>query len=220
MAKVSLFIGQVQALPVSGRPTAMYKTQIQSPIELGIEGFAGDQHADLRAHGGPEKAVHLYPSIHYAKLAAKFADAAPLLVPGSMGENIATVELNEHDVRLGDVWQLGTALIQVCQPRNPCWKIDERFGCEGMALFIDQHLLTGWYWRVLQPGMVNPTDTLQLHQAASHAPTLHQAMTLWRAHPPQIDQLSELAQAPGIAKAWQDKIRQRVSYLQRNGSST
>jgi MOSC domain-containing protein YiiM len=120
MAHVSLFIGQVQPLPVSGRPTAMYKTSVQAPIELGVEGFAGDQHADLRVHGGPEKAVHLYPSNHYAKLAAKFADAAPLLVPGSMGENIATTELDEHDVRLGDVWQLGTALIQVCQPRNPC----------------------------------------------------------------------------------------------------
>ena len=103
MAKVSLFIGQVQALPVSGRPTAMYKTQVQGPIELGVEGFAGDSHADLRVHGGPEKAVHLYPSTHYAKLAAQFADVAPLLVPGSMGENIATSELDEHDVHLGDV---------------------------------------------------------------------------------------------------------------------
>lgn len=214
MAHVSLFIGQVQPLPVSGRPTAMYKSSVQAPIELGVEGFAGDQHADLRVHGGPEKAVHLYPSNHYAKLAAKFADAAPLLVPGSMGENIATTDLDEHDVRLGDVWQLGTALMQVCQPRNPCWKIDERFAADGMAAFIDQHLLTGWYWRVLQPGVVNPNDTLQLHQAASQAPTLHEAMKLWRAHPPLLDQLSALAEVPGIAKVWQGKIRQRVQYLQ------
>jgi MOSC domain-containing protein YiiM len=219
MAHVSLFIGHVQSLPVSGRPTAMYKTQVQAPIELGVEGFVGDQHADLRAHGGPEKAVHLYPSAHYAKLAARFGDAAALLVPGSMGENIATADLDEHDVRLGDVWQLGSALIQVCQPRNPCWKIDERFAVEGMALFIDQMLLTGWYWRVLQPGIVNPSDTLQLHQAASLAPTLHEAMTLWRVHPPQLEPLSVLAEVPGIAKLWQDKIRQRVSYLQRSGSS-
>jgi MOSC domain-containing protein YiiM len=213
MAKVSLFIGQVQALPVSGRPTAMYKSPVQGPIELGVEGFAGDQHADLRVHGGPEKAVHLYPSTHYAKLAAQFADAAPLLVPGSMGENIATSELDEHDVHLGDVWQLGSGLIQVCQPRNPCWKIDERFGCDGMALFIDQYLLTGWYWRVLQTGTVNPNDSLVLHEAASQAPTLHQAMTLWREHRPDLDALSQLAETPGIAKVWQDKIKQRVSYL-------
>ena len=213
MAKVSFFIGQVQALPVSGRPTAMYKTQVQGPIELGVEGFAGDQYADLRVHGGPEKAVHLYPSTHYVKLAAQFADAASLLVPGSMGENIATSELDEHDVHLGDVWQLGSALIQVCQPRNPCWKIDERFGCDGMALFIDQHLLTGWYWRVLQTGMVNTSDSLVLHEAASQAPTLHQAMTLWREHRPDLDALSQLADTVGIAKVWQDKIKQRVSYL-------
>ena len=220
MAKVSLFIGQVQALPVSGRPTAMYKTAVQAPIELGVEGLVGDQHADLRAHGGPEKAVHLYPTSHYAKLAVQFTEAAARLVPGSMGENLATSDLDEHDVRLGDVWQLGSALIQVCQPRNPCWKIDERFETDGMAVFIDQHLLTGWYWRVLQPGIVNPSDTLQLHQAASHAPTLHEAMTLWRAHPPSSESLAELAEVPGIAKAWQDKIRQRVRYLQGSASST
>jgi MOSC domain-containing protein YiiM len=213
MAKVSLFIGQVQALPVSGRPTGMYKISVHEPIELGLNGFADDHQADLRVHGGPEKAVHLYPSTHFATLAAQFANAAPLLVPGSMGENIATADLDEHDVRLGDVWQLGTALIQVCQPRNPCWKIDERFGADGMALFIDKHLLTGWYWRVLQTGTVNPNVSLVLHEAASQAPTLHQAMTLWREHRPDLDALSQLSETHGIAKVWKDKIKQRVSYL-------
>jgi MOSC domain-containing protein YiiM len=214
-AAVALFIGQVKPLPVSGKPTAMYKTAVHGPIALGVEGFEGDQHADLRVHGGPEKAVHLYPTRHYAQLAAKFDETAPLLVPGSMGENIATLDLDEHDVRLGDVWQLGSALIQVCQPRNPCWKIDERFDADGMALFIDQHLLTGWYWRVLQPGVVQANDTLVLREAASNAPTLHQAMTLWRAHPPELDALAALAETPGIAKVWQDKIKQRVNYLRK-----
>jgi MOSC domain-containing protein YiiM len=212
-ATVSIFIGQVRALPETGRPTGMYKTAVHSPIALGVNGFEGDQQADLRVHGGPDKAVHLYPTRHYAKLASKFDDAAALMQPGSMGENIATPDLDEHDVRLGDVWQLGTALIQVCQPRNPCWKIDERFGADGMALFIDQHLLTGWYWRVLQIGTVNPNDSLVLHEAASQAPTLHQAMTLWREHRPDLDALSQLAETPGIAMVWQGKIKQRVSYL-------
>jgi len=211
-ATVSILVGQVQALPVSGRPTAMYKQLVQAPVALGVNGFDGDDQADKRVHGGPDKAVHLYPTRHYTQLAAQFPDAASLMVLGSMGENIATPNLDEHDVHLGDVWQLGTALIQACQPRNPCWKIDERFGADGMALFIDQHLLTGWYWRVLQTGIVNPTDTLVLHEAASDAPTLHQAMTLWREHRPSLDELSVLSETPGIAKVWQDKIKQRVSY--------
>ncbi len=84
-----------------------------------------------------------------------------------------------------------------------------------MALFIDQHLLTGWYWRVLQPGVVQANDTLVLREAASNALTLHQAMTLWRAHPPELEALAALAETPGIAKVWQDKIRQRVSYFHR-----
>ena len=210
---VSVFIGQVQALAESGRLTGMYKSAVQTPIALGMNGLAGDEQADKRVHGGPDKAVHLYPTRHYARLAAQFPEAALLMQPGSMGENMATPDLDEHDVRLGEVWQLGTALIQVCQPRNPCWKIDERFGVEGMALFIDQHLLTGWYWRVLQTGVVNPADTLVLHEAASDALTLHQAMTLWRAHRPDLDALSKLAETAGIAKAWQDKIKKRVSYL-------
>ena len=216
-ALVSIFIGQVRNLPESGRPTGMYKTAVQTPIALGVNGFDGDQQADLRVHGGPDKAVHLYPSRHYAKLAAKFDEASALMQPGSMGENLATPDLDEHDVRLGDVWQLGSALIQVCQPRNPCWKIDERFGADGMAMFIDQHLLTGWYWRVLQMGVVNPTDTLVLHAPASGAPTLHHAMTLWREHRPNLDELSVLSETPGIAKVWQDKIKQRVSYLMKQG---
>lgn len=158
-ALVSIFLGQVHALPASGRPTGMYKSAAQAPVVLDFNGFEGDEQADKRVHGGPDKAVHLYPTRHYTRLAEKFPDAAPLMQAGSMGENIATLTLDEHDVNLGDVWQLGTALIQVCQPRNPCWKIDERFSADGMALFIDQHLITGWYWRVLQTGVVNPPST-------------------------------------------------------------
>jgi hypothetical protein len=67
-------------------------------------------------------------------------------------------DLDEADVRIGELWQLGSAVLQVCQPRNPCWKIDERFGADGMAGFIAEHLLTGWYWRVVQPGHVSPGD--------------------------------------------------------------
>ncbi len=66
---------------------------------------------------------------------------------------------------------------------------------------------------MLQTGTVHPTDTLVLHEAATYAPTLHEAMTLWREHRPDLGALSQLAETPGIAKAWQDKIKQRVSYL-------
>lgn len=213
MAQVSLFIGSIRPLPESGRPTGIYKQPVTTALELTTEGFVGDQQADRRVHGGPEKAVHLYPTRHYAALAAKFPEIAASLLPGSMGENIATTDLDENDVRVGEYWQLGTAVLQVCQPRNPCWKIDERFGCEGMALYIQETLLTGWYWRVVQPGSVTPGDALTRLEPATDTLTLRAAMQLWQAHRPDLAALEQLAQTPGIASHWQGKILQRISYL-------
>lgn len=214
MAQVSLFIGSIRPLPESGRPTGIYKQPVTTALELTTEGFVGDQQADRRVHGGPEKAVHLYPTRHYAALAARFPAVAESLLPGSMGENITTTDLDENDVRVGECWQLGTAVLQVCQPRNPCWKIDERFGCEGMAQYIHETLLTGWYWRVVQPGQVAPGDALTRLEAATDALTLRTAMQLWQEHRPDLAALEKLAQTPGIASNWQGKILQRLAYLQ------
>ena len=210
---VTVYTGRIQALPASVRPTAMYKVPISGPVKLDTLGLAGDHHADTRVHGGPDKAVHLYPSGHYAKLAREFPQALTLLTLGNMGENLATAELDEHQVRIGDVWQLGSAQIQVCQPRNPCWKIDDRFGAEGMAQFIDRHMLTGWYWRVLQPGVVEPIDHLRLIEPNARASSLYEAMRLWREHRPDLDALAQLADTEGMAPNWRDKIVQRIANL-------
>ncbi|RIX48364.1 MAG: MOSC domain-containing protein [Rhodocyclales bacterium GT-UBC] len=216
MANVSLFIGGIRPLPESGRPTGIYKQPVDTALELGPEGFVGDQQADRRVHGGPEKAVHLYPATHYARLAAQFPDAASELVAGSLGENISTPDLDETAVHIGDIWQLGSARLQVCQPRNPCWKIDERFACDGMAAFIAEHRLTGWYWRVVTPGRVTPGDRLELHSRPADSVSLAEAMQLWQSHRPSAEALEKLASAPGLASQWQQKIQQRLNWLQQN----
>ena len=213
MAKVIIFIGGVSALPNSGRPTGMFKQQVSGPLELGPEGFIGDQQADRRVHGGPEKAVHLYPASHYAKLAACFPEAAAQLIPGSLGENLSSADLDESSVRIGDIYRLGNARLQVCQPRNPCWKIDDRFDADGMAAYIAEQSLTGWYWRVVQPGLLHADDSLELEQSTSTAPTLAAAMALWQVHRPADSELEQLAATPGIASNWQRKILDRADWL-------
>lgn len=213
MVEVSVCVGGIARLPASGSLTGMYKAPVRAPVALGPEGFAGDVQADRRFHGGPEKAVHLYPAEHYAALAAQFPEAAPSLVPGAMGENLSCEGLDEQGVRLGEIWQLGTARLQVSQPRNPCWKIDERFACDGMAAYIAQTLRTGWYWRVLQPGRVVPGDGLERVAPACESMTLHEALALWREHRPPLDALARLVATPGIAPEWRDKIRRRLAYL-------
>ena len=216
MAHISLFVGDIRPLPESGRPSGIYKQPATGPLELGPEGFIGDHQADRRVHGGPEKAVHLYPSRHYAQLATRFPEAAAQLVPGSLGENIATADLDESDVSIGDIYRLGSARLQVCQPRNPCWKIDERFASDGMALFIAEQRLTGWYWRVLTPGRVEPGAELILEQAASNSLTLAAALLLCQTHRPPLAELAALAAAPGIAQGWQQKLETRLAWLRQN----
>jgi MOSC domain-containing protein YiiM len=220
MAKTLLFIGNIRSLPESGRPTGMYKQATTGQLEIGFDGFTADQQADKRVHGGPEKAIHLYPAAHYAKLAQRFPDAASQLIPGSIGENISTPDLTESDVRIGDIYRLGTARLQVCQPRNPCWKIDERFASEGMAAFIAEHGLTGWYWRVLSPGHCLPGDELKLETPANQALTLAEAMQLWQSHRPELAELEQLAATPGIATQWQNKMEQRMQWLRKNPTQT
>ena len=85
MIPLTVFTGGIRALPESGRPTGMYKVPVKSALRLGTEGFEGDHQADRRVHGGPEKAVHLYPVAHLATLARRFPQAATKLVPGAIG---------------------------------------------------------------------------------------------------------------------------------------
>lgn len=167
---VQLFTGSIRPLPESGRPTGTYKTACTSEVRFTSEGIAGDQQADRRVHGGPEKAVHLYPASHYRQLAQQFPEATALLLPGTLGENLSVDGLDESQVHLGDIWQLSSVLLQLCQPRNPCWKIDERLGVEGAAECIAKHHLTGWYWRVVQEGSASPGDSLELHTRSPALP--------------------------------------------------
>lgn len=215
MTNVSLFIGTITALPESGRPTGMFKHPVANSLHLGHAGFVGDEQADRLVHGGPEKAVHLYPASHYARLAEAFPEQAGRLKPGSLGENISSPTLDESQVKIGAVFSLGQARLQLCQPRNPCWKIDDRFGVEGMAAFIARHHLTGWYFRVLEPGIVSPGDPLAVVDAANGAPTLAEAMRLWDLHQPAPQALLQLAATPGIAASWQRKIVERAGWLAR-----
>lgn len=213
-AKTDIFVGQVRNLPFSGRPTGIYKHAISGPMQLGREGFVEDQQADRRVHGGLDKAVHHYPASHYSQLAAKYPELEKQLVPGSLGENLSS-GLTEADVCIGDLWRLGGALLQVCQPRNPCWKIDERFQTEGMALHIDQTGLTGWYCRVVETGIVSPGDTLILEESAAHALTLKAAMDLCATVRPDLPQFRLLINTPGISSSWQAKLQQRLNWLEK-----
>ena len=212
-----LFAGQVAQLAGDSRSSAIVKTPVSGRCLLTAEGLTGDAQADRRVHGGGGKALHHYPAEHYALLAAAFP-AAQHLMPGGLGENISTRGLTEHDVCIGDVFRFGGARIQVSQPRTPCWKIDHRAACEGVAAFIAEHGLAGWYYRVLEAGEVAAGDWLEHLERPADAVSLDEFWRVTHTPRPSIEALSRLANASGLDAQWVGKLRQRAEWLRNNGS--
>ncbi|OXI68946.1 MOSC domain-containing protein [Burkholderia sp. AU31280] len=151
--------------PLAGTPhaSAIDKQPVDARRWLGALGFAGDEQADARHHGGPDKAVHHYAHDHYAWWAGQIGARDVLARPGAFGENLSTRGITERDVCLGDVFTLGGAVLQVSQSRQPCSKLNARFDHQRMAALVQQSGRTGWYYRVLQEGWVAAGDVLALH---------------------------------------------------------
>lgn len=152
-----------KVIPFRGdEPSAIAKLPVADAVAVGPLGLAGDEQADRSVHGGIDKAIHHYPADHYDWWRGQLG-AVPLLdAPGAFGENISTTGLDENSVFLGDRFRLGSALVEVTQARQPCWKLDHRFGAKGVMAAVVQTRRSGWYYRVLEPGTVRAGDDLEL----------------------------------------------------------
>ena len=172
--------------------------------------LAGDGQADLDVHGGPDKAVYAYPSEHLAVWADELGQA---LGDAPFGENLSTLDVLERDVGIGDVWQWGSATLQVTQPRWPCFKLDMFRDRDDVGPRLRSSGRTGWYLRVLEPGEVpvgGPIEVTQLDPAGVSVLDAHHAMLDRHMSP---ERLREVAEHPALAEQWQTPLRRRLEYL-------
>lgn len=207
-------VGRLRPLPREGQRTGIYKEPVAGAVAVGLEGLAGDHQGDRAVHGGPDKAVHYYPAESYAELAARRTDLADALVPGSLGENLSARGLTEDTVCLGDAVRIGTVVLQVSQPRRPCWKIDHRFDTDGMVPLINELGRPGWYFRVLEPGELAAGDAIELVDRPAPDLTLARLLTSFGAHRPDPAELRLLAGAPGLTAGWVDRLERRAAWLE------
>lgn len=142
--------------------SAIGKAPVAGPVRVGFLGLEGDEQADLVNHGGPDKAIHHYPHDHYAFWREALGGHPLLADYGAFGENVSTEGLTEERVCIGDRFRLGTALVEVSQGRQPCWKLDHRFAGARVNAMTVKNRRPGWYYRVIEEGVLEAGDHLEL----------------------------------------------------------
>ena len=172
--------------------------------------LAGDGQADLDVHGGPDKAVYAYPSEHIAVWADELGQA---LGDAPFGENLRTLGVLERDVGIGDVWQWGSATLQVTQPRWPCFKLSMFRDRDDIGPRLRASGRTGWYLRVLEPGDVPVAGPIELAQRDEAGITVHDAHLAMLDRHMSPDRLREVADHPALAEQWKTLLRRRLEYL-------
>lgn len=159
---LSVLTGKVRPFRGIDEPSAIGKLPVANPIEVSHFGLAGDEQADLINHGGLDKAIHHYPADHYPFWREELGNHPLLETAGGFGENISTQGLVESEACIGDHYRLGTALVEISQGRQPCWKLGHRFGVAAVTARVVETRRSGWYYRVLEPGRVAAGDMLSL----------------------------------------------------------
>lgn len=170
----------------------------------------GDRQADLRVHGGVDKAVFAYPVEHIAAWNAEFG-IRPALGPGSVGENLTLQGVTEDQVCIGDVWAWGEALLQVAQPRWPCYKLAMATGIPDIVERFIETGRCGWYCRVLRPGRVPVRGPIAIAGRHPAGVSVRQAQ---RARLPGAsrDLIERVVAVDALAAAWREPLVKRLEH--------
>ncbi|WP_206792648.1 MOSC domain-containing protein [Amycolatopsis sp. MtRt-6] len=195
--------------------SAITKARVTAPeLNLTELNLDGDRQADLTVHGGVDKAVYVYPAEHYPAWVAEGFDAEP----GGFGENVSLTGVTEDDVRIGDVWAWGDALVQVSQPRQPCFKLAMKTGRKDVTPLMIDSGRSGWYLRVLRPGTVPTSGPVELAERAD-GPTITEVYLVSFANYGQLpedkveaalDLADRVLAAPALSASYRDGVQSTV----------
>ena len=193
----------------------VYSAIVKHPVPdgtvlwLSLANLAGDGQADLSVHGGPDKAVYAYPSEHLPRWADELDDE---LGDAAFGENLSTVGVLEDDVGIGDVWRWGDALLQVCQPRWPCFKLALHRKRRDIQQRMRANGRTGWYFRVVQPGEVVVGGAVEVVLRDPAGLTVTDAhLAMGDRHLDDRARAEALAHHEALAEEWSGPLRERLA---------
>ena len=216
MKLISLQVGMPQTFGSASAPelpdrewtSGIFKSPVSQPVEVTRTGLVGDGQADLRVHGGVDKAINVYPVEHFSFWREQLGVNFPA---GGFGENFTIEGALEENVCIGDVFRVGAILVQITQPRQPCWKLARRWRIKELAARVEQTGRTGWYFRVLETGSVGPAGEFTLVQRPHPQWTVAEANAIM--HHRKNDRLAAaaLAACPALSASWQTSLAQRAT---------
>lgn len=207
-----LYCGKVQTLKPSGESSGIYKAPVDR-VEVDALGIKGDVQVDKRYHGGPDKALHQYSLLSYRRIIEAYPELVGVAVAGSIGENITITEMAEAAVCIGDKYRFGTVLVQVSEPRRPCWKINAKFQQADLTQFIEREGITGWYYRVFEPGEIALGDSAELLERPNPQVSIAYFNSTFNSARSSRAELATLIECKGLATYLRARLEKRSEEL-------
>ena len=213
MKLISVNVSKPKSVTWQGRRvrTGIFKEPVAGRVRVERLNLEGDGQADLRVHGGEDKAVYAYPVEHYGPWRAELErESLPF---GQFGENLTVEGLLEDQVRIGDIYRVGTALWQVSQPRTPCFKLGIRMGSDAFPQRFLESGRSGFYLRVVEEGELEAGDPIRLKSREAIGLTVWDVCRLLYFEPADIPGMRHAAELPALSPGWRRQFRQRLSQL-------
>ena len=210
---ISVNVGLPRVVEWKGRTitTGIFKEPVEGRTTLHRLNLDGDRQVDLTVHGGPDKAVYAYPAEHYAHWRQELPGME--LPWGTFGENFSTEGLLEDSVNIGDRFRIGTAEIQVTQPRVPCYKLSSKFRRDDMIKRFLASQRSGFYLRVLQEGEVAPGDPFELTSRDANNVTVAYINRLRMQEDASPDVLQRIIELEALSGSWREYFQKRQAKL-------
>jgi MOSC domain-containing protein YiiM len=210
---LSVQTGRAAPLGPDDVPSAFVKTARQGQVAVTRLGLEGDEQADLAVHGGPEKAVYAYAAAHYPQWASEFPQLAAQFGGGAMGENLTVAGLEESGICVGDVHQAGSALLQVCQPRQPCFKFALRHNNKYLPKAMVRNGFSGWYYRVLRVGQLQTGDILTLKDRPNPDFAFTRLVEIIYRGKATTEEIHRMAELEGLASQWRSRAKEMIGEM-------
>lgn len=209
----SVNIGLPKTMKWQGKDitTSIFKTPVSGPVRIIGHNMEGDRQADTKVHGGRYKAVYGYPIEHYTFWEKKLG-CAPL-IDGSFGENLTTEGLDEHRVFVGNVYEIGSALLQVSQARTPCYKLNVKFGIDHMQDLFIKAQKPGFYFSVIREGSMEKGSTIRLVEEDTNQVNVVDAFRLYVGLSTDRHLLEKTIKVAGLSEKWREKFLMKLNKL-------